>query len=223
MAEPHESRVYSDFSHFYDAVFGRAFVDREHKVIAELPFRAGNRVLEVGVGTGISLDAYPSYVQLTGIDYSSDMLKHAVEKIRENDWRHINVQQGNALALDFPDNSFDWVTSFHVITVVPDPRQMMAEMVRVCRPGGRIVVISHFASPKPWLYALGSLVNPVTKLLGWTTRLRARDVLEGQPIDIEHHARPHSLAVHFVLIARKRDDGQLEIDVSSDDVASTAP
>src|ERR1700730_5462593 len=117
MAEPHESRVYSDLAHLYDAVFGRAFVDREHEVIAELPFRPGQRVLEVGVGTGISLDAYPPYVQLVGIDASSDMLAHAIDKMRENGWRHVHLQQGDAHRLDFADNSFDWVTSFHVMTV----------------------------------------------------------------------------------------------------------
>ena len=69
MAEPHESRVYSDLAHLYDAFFGRVFVDREHEVIAELPFRAGQQVLEVGVGTGISLDAYPSYVRLELKEY----------------------------------------------------------------------------------------------------------------------------------------------------------
>ena len=218
MAEPHESRVYSDLSHLYDAIFGRAFVDREHAVIAELPFRHGHRVLEVGVGTGISLDAYPPSVHMVGIDSSADMLAHAVAKVRENSWRHIDVRQGDALNLDFPDASFDWVTSFHVITVVPDPRRMMAEMVRVCKPGGRIVVISHFASPNPWLYSLEWVVNPLAKLLGWTTRLRSRDVLDGQPIVVERNARPKFFSVHFVLIARKRDDGQLECDA---DVART--
>jgi phosphatidylethanolamine/phosphatidyl-N-methylethanolamine N-methyltransferase len=218
MGEPHESRVYSDLAHLYDAVFGRAFVDREHEVIAELPFRPGQRVLEVGVGTGISLDAYPPNVQLVGIDASSDMLAHAIDKMRENRWRHIHLQQGDAHRLDFADDSFDWVTSFHVMTVVPEPRQMMAEMVRVCRPGGRIVVISHFASSKPWLYFLGTIVNPVTKMLGWTTRLRSRDVLEGQPIVIERNARPAPFSVHFVIIARKRDDGEFERD---EDLART--
>src|SRR6266849_5955138 len=157
MAEPHESRVYSDLAHLYDAFFGRVFVDREHEVIAELPFRAGQQVLEVGVGTGISLDAYPSYVRLVGIDASSDMLTHAIAKIRDNNRRHI-------------------------------------------------VVISHFASPKTWLYFLGTILNPLTKLLGWTTRLRSRDVLEGQPIVVERNARPSFLSVHFVIVARKKDD-----------------
>ena len=212
MAEPHESRVYSDLAHLYDAFFGRVFVDREHEVIAELPFRAGQQVLEVGVGTGISLDAYPSYVRLIGIDASSDMLTHAIGKIRDNDWRHIDVREGDAHQLDFPDSSFDWVTSFHVITVVPNPRRMMAEMVRVCKPGGHIVVISHFASPKSWLYFLGTILNPLTKLLGWTTRLRSRDVLEGQPIVVERNARPSFFSVQFVIVARKDGVAKMERD-----------
>ena len=203
MAEPHQSRVYSDLAHLYDAVFGRAFVDREHEVIEALSFRPGQRVLEVGVGTGISLDAYTPYVHVVGIDASADMLGHAIAKIDENGWGHIEVRQGDALRLDFPDNSFDWVTTFHVMTVVPDPRRMMAEMVRVCKPGGRIVVINHFASPKRLLYFLATIVNPLTKLLGWTTRLRARDVLEGQNIVVERNERFSRWSFHFVIVARK--------------------
>jgi phosphatidylethanolamine/phosphatidyl-N-methylethanolamine N-methyltransferase len=203
MGEPHQSRIYSDLAHLYDAVFGRAFTDHEHEVIEGLSFRPGQQVLEVGVGTGISLDAYPPYVQVVGIDSSADMLGHAINKSRENGWRHIEVQQGDALQLGFPDNSFDWVTSFHVMTVVPDPRRMMGEMVRVCKPGGNIVVVSHFASLKPWLYLLGMIVNPLTKLLGWTTRLRSRDVLDGYPIVVDRNERFSWFSVHFVIVARK--------------------
>jgi phosphatidylethanolamine/phosphatidyl-N-methylethanolamine N-methyltransferase len=203
MPEPHQSRVYSDLAHLYDAVFGRAFVDHEHEVLESLSFRPNQRVLEVGVGTGISLDAYPPYVHIVGVDASADMLAHAIAKTRENGWGHVEVRQGDALHLDFPDNSFDWVTSFHVMTVVTEPRRMMDEMVRVCKPGGRIVLISHFASPKRWLYLLGTIVNPLTKLIGWTTRLRARDVLDGQPIVVERNERFSRASVHFILVARK--------------------
>src|SRR5271167_3905527 len=109
MAEPHESRVYSDFAHFYDRLWGRVFVDREHAVIESLNLRPGQSVLEVGVGTGISLDAYPPYVHIVGVDPSAEMLAHAQTKCRENAWGHVELRPGDALNLDFPDNSFDWV------------------------------------------------------------------------------------------------------------------
>jgi phosphatidylethanolamine/phosphatidyl-N-methylethanolamine N-methyltransferase len=203
MAEPHESRIYSDFARFYDSVFGRAFVDREHEVIDALNLRPGHRVLEVGVGTGISLGAYPPYVHVMGIDPSPKMLAQATAKAEENGWRHIELRQGDALKLDFPDNSFDDVTTFHVMTVVPDPVRMMSEMVRVCKPGGRIVIVNHFASENPVLFFFGKLITPVTKLLGWTSRLRASDVLKGQKIKLERFDRFSKLSVHFILVARK--------------------
>src|SRR5712692_5576117 len=156
MAEPHESRVYSDLAHFYDAVFGWAFVDHEHEVLEALPFRPGHRLLEVGIGTGISLDAYPPYVHVVGIDPSIEMLEHARAKIRERELRHVELHEGDALNLAFPDNSFDYVCAFHMITVVPDPVRAMREMCRVCKPGGRIAIINHFRSPNPVLGFLTS-------------------------------------------------------------------
>jgi phosphatidylethanolamine/phosphatidyl-N-methylethanolamine N-methyltransferase len=203
MAEPHESRVYSDLAVVYESVFGRAFVDHEHEVIENLNLRPEQQVLEVGVGTGISLDAYPPYVHVVGIDPSADMLVHAVNKVRESRLGNVELRQGDALNLDFPDASFDYVCSYHVITVVPDPVRMMKEMVRVCKAGGRIVVVNHFASAKPLLYFLASIVNPLTKLLGWTTRLRVRDVLDGQDIIVERNERLSHFSVHRVIVARK--------------------
>lgn len=203
MAEPHESRVYSDFAVIYDSVFGRIFTDHEHEVIDSLNLRPGQRVLEVGVGTGISLEAYPPYVKVVGIDPSADMLAHATKKVGENGWAHIDLKQGDALNLDFPDNSFDDVCTFHVITVVPDPAKMMQEMLRVCKPGGRIVIINHFGSENPLLYALVSIMNPLTRYLGWTTRLRVRHILDGQKMAVERNQRVSRLSVHRVIVARK--------------------
>jgi phosphatidylethanolamine/phosphatidyl-N-methylethanolamine N-methyltransferase len=203
MGEPHQSRVYSDFARFYDHTFGRIFVDHEHETIEQLNLRPGQQVLEVGVGTGISLDAYPPYVRVVGIDPSTDMLAHAVKKTRENGWGHIDVRQGDALNLEFPDNSFDCVTSFHVMTVVPDPPRMMQEMLRVCKPGGKIVLINHFASENPLLYSLVWIANPLTRHLGWTTRLLVRDVLDGHKISVERNERIARFSVHRVVIATK--------------------
>ena len=159
-------------------------------------------MLEVGVGTGISLDAYPPYVKVVGIDPSADMLAHAIKKTRDNGWGHIDVRQGDALNLEFPDNSFDWVTTFHVMTVVPDPLRMMQEMLRVCKPGGKIVLINHFASENPLLYSLVWIANPLTKHLGWTTRLQVprRD---RRPQDKRGAQRAH--LAHVVPSRRDRD------------------
>ena len=86
MAEPHQSRVYSDLARFYDFFFGRVFVDREHATIEGLNLRPGNRVLEVGVGTGIALGGYPPYAHVVAIDPSADMLKRAQKRVAENNW-----------------------------------------------------------------------------------------------------------------------------------------
>jgi len=203
MAEPHESRVYSDFAHVYDRLWGRAFGDREHAVIESLNLRPGQRVLEVGVGTGISLDAYPPYVHVVGIDPSLDMLEHAKNKIRENGWTHVELSQGDALNLEAPDNSFDVVSAFHVITVVPDPVRMMSEMYRVCKPGGRIVIINHFRSDNPVIGFITAIANPLTKHLGWTTRLRYRDVIDGVPLQVERRDKASRYSFHTIIVLRK--------------------
>jgi phosphatidylethanolamine/phosphatidyl-N-methylethanolamine N-methyltransferase len=182
MSQPHESRVYSDLARFYDFFFGRVFVDREHEVIEGLNLRPAN---------------------IVAIDPSVDMLERAKKRVAENGWGHIELQQGDALNLDFPDNSFDYVTSFHVLTVVPDPYRMLSEMVRVCKPGGGIAITTHFQSSNPVVAALNTIVNPITRQLGWTTRLRKQDVLKGHPITLEHSKKISRWSVHSLIIARK--------------------
>jgi phosphatidylethanolamine/phosphatidyl-N-methylethanolamine N-methyltransferase len=203
MAQPHESRVYSDLARFYDFFFGRVFVDREHEVIESLSLRPGNRVLEVGVGTGIALDGYPPYAHIIAIDPSAAMLQCAKKRVTENGWRHIELRQGDALNLDYPADSFDVVTSFHVLTVVPDPYRMMSEMVRVCKPGGRIAITTHFQSANPIVAVLNTIFNPIARQLGWTTRLRKKDVLKGHRITLERNEKISPWSVHTVIIARK--------------------
>ncbi len=184
MAEPHESRIYSDLARFYDQFFGRAFTDHEHEIIDQLNLRPDQQVLEVGVGTGIALDGYPPYVHVVGIDPSTDMLAQAVKRAEDNGWKHVELRTGDALNLDIPDSSFDCVTCFHVITVVPDPYKMMAEMVRVCKPGGRIVITTHFQSENPILSIFGNLLNPITRVLGWTSKLKKSRLLKDQKISV---------------------------------------
>ena len=134
--QPHESALYYEFSHLYDLVFGRVFYPRIVRVIRSLGIEPGARVLEIGVGTGLALEAYPHHCQVTGIDLAPEMLERAQDRVNRNGWRHVTLAQGDALNLQFDDDAFDYVMAFHVVSVVPDPQRMMAEAQRVCRPGG---------------------------------------------------------------------------------------
>jgi len=172
----YQSKLYGEFSQFYDLVFARIFYPRIAAVIRTLGIPPGARVLEVGVGTGLALGAYPAHCQVTGVDLAPDMLEHAQERIVRNGWRHIQVMQGDAMNLDLPNDSFNYVMAFHVVSVVPDASRMMSEVQRVCRPDGRIVVINHFRSQQRLLDAFDRRLEPLTRRWGWHT-LSRREVL----------------------------------------------
>ena len=199
---PHESALYYEFSHFYDTVFGRVFYPRIAKVVRSLAIEPGAKVLEIGVGTGLSLDAYPPHAQVVGIDLAPDMLEKAQERIDRHGWRHITLEQGDALALRFPDDSFDYVMAFHVVSVVPDAKRLMAEAQRVCRPGGRIVVINHFRSENQKVARLQHTIDPVTRRLGWTTSLYLRDILDRRTLHVERQWKTSRRSLFTIVVAR---------------------
>ena len=200
-AQPHESRLYYEFSLFYDLLFRRVFYPRIATVIRSLGIEPGARVLELGVGTGLSLDAYPSHCQVTGIDLAPDMLERAQDKVNRNGWRHVTLEQGDALALKCPDNSFDCVMAFHVVSVVPDPKRMVAEACRVCRPGGLLTVINHFRSQNPLQARMMRTIDPITRWLGWTT-LRLSDVLDDRTLHLERSWKTSPRSLFTIVVAR---------------------
>ncbi len=200
-AQPHESRLYYELSHLYDLIFRRVFYPRIAMVIRALDVPPGARVLELGVGTGLSLDAYPSHCQVTGIDLAPEMLERAQDKINRYGWRHVSLEQGNALDLEFPDDSFDYVMAFHVISVVPDPKRMMAEARRVCRPGGTITIINHFRSSQPIVDRLTRTIDPLTRRLGWTT-LRLHEVIDRQQLHVERQWKTSPRSLFTILVGQ---------------------
>lgn len=199
--QAHESKLYSQFSHLYDKVFTNVFADRIHRVIEKLAIPEGASVIEIGVGTGLSIEAYPPHCNVTGIDLAPEMLEKARRKIDEYGLNHIRVLQGDAQAIDFPDDSFDCATAFHVISVVPDARRFLAEAIRVTKPGGTIVIINHFRSRQRILSALDTMIEPITRRLGWHT-LDLEEVLEGVPLKIEQRYKTSPTSLFTILIAR---------------------
>ena len=200
-AQPHESRLYYEFSNVYDLLFRRVFYPRIATVIRSLAIEPGARVLELGVGTGLSLDAYPAHCHVTGIDLAPDMLERAQDKVNRNGWRHVTLAQGDALNLQFPDDSFDYVMAFHVVSVVPDPVRMMSEARRVCRPGGVITVINHFRSPHPTIARFMRTIDPITRWLGWTT-LHLSDVLDRRALHVERQWKTSPRSLFTIVVAR---------------------
>lgn len=197
----YQSKLYSEFSHIYDKIFARIFYPRIAAVIRALNIPPGAKVLELGVGTGLALQAYPQHCQVLGVDLAPDMLEHAQERIDVNGWRHITVQEMDAMNLKLPDDSFDYVMAFHVVSVVPDAARMMAEVERVCRPGGGIVVINHFRSENKLLAAMDRALEPVFRRWGWHTLAR-EDVCQQLPLDIERVYKTSRYSLFTIVVAR---------------------
>jgi phosphatidylethanolamine/phosphatidyl-N-methylethanolamine N-methyltransferase len=205
--EAHESKLYSEFAPLYDKIFGKIFYSRLERVIEDLEIPPGAKILEVGAGTGTSFPAYPTHCDVTGIDLAPDMLARARRKIRDNGWTHLKVLEMNALNLEFPDNTFDYVTAFHVVTVVPDPIRMIEEAQRVCKPGGNIVIVNHFTSEFPLLGFLTEALDPITRWLGWRTDLRLKPFIETTNLTVDRIYKLSKTSLYTVLLGRKDKNG----------------
>jgi phosphatidylethanolamine/phosphatidyl-N-methylethanolamine N-methyltransferase len=205
-AQAHESRLYSEHALLYDKTFGKFFSDRIRQVIESLNIPPGARVLELGVGTGASFPAYPRDCEVIGIDLAADMLSQARAKIAKNSWSHLHVMPVNALDLSFADNSFDYVMAFHTVTVVPDPVRMLAEAKRVCRPGGKIVIINHFTTDHPIIGPLTEALDPVTRHLGWQTKLRLESFLRATDFNAEEIYKLSKLSLYTVIVGANQKE-----------------
>ena len=143
-------RTYRLFSGSYDIVFGPVFHPGRKEAVRIANERPGQRILEVGVGTGLSLPYFRPDSRVTGIDVSAEMLEKAKRRTEQQSLAHVEgLHLMDAENLEFADNSFDAVLALYVASVVPNPARFAAEMRRVCIPGGTIVVVNHFTSENP--------------------------------------------------------------------------
>jgi phosphatidylethanolamine/phosphatidyl-N-methylethanolamine N-methyltransferase len=149
--------------------------------------QASDKVLEVGVGTGINTSLYPRNCHVTGIDLSAPMLEKARERGRARA-ENIRLLEMDAANLTFADNSFDIVYAPYLVSVVPDPVKVVREMRRVCRPGGKIIVLNHFRSANRMLSSLERAISPFTVHIGFKSDLDLPGFLaqaDLKPISIE--------------------------------------
>jgi phosphatidylethanolamine/phosphatidyl-N-methylethanolamine N-methyltransferase len=164
-------RVYAKLTPVYDIIFGPILQPGRVRAIARMDLRPGDRVLEVGAGTGINALLYPRHCQVTAIDLSSAMLEKARERIARHGLGNVRLLETDAAHLTFANDSFDRVYAPYTISVVPDPVKVALEMKRVCRPGGRIVILNHFRSEHPLMSRTERAISPLTVHIGFKADL----------------------------------------------------
>lgn len=172
-------RAYARWAPVYDRTFGIIADAGRNEAVDVVNRRAGGTVLEVGVGTGISLPRYDDGLSVTGIDLSPDMLKKARRRVAREKLTNIAaIEEMDAGAMTFADVSFDVVIAMYVLTVVPDPAAVMAELVRVCRPGGDVIVVNHFSRDTGMLGAVEKAMAPFAEKLGWRPEFPVETVMK---------------------------------------------
>jgi phosphatidylethanolamine/phosphatidyl-N-methylethanolamine N-methyltransferase len=190
-------RVYNGYAKSYDQIFGKVFQDGRERALGALNPRPSDRILEVGVGTGLCLPLYPRNVHITGIDFSHGMLAKAQDRVNELGLKNVDLAQMDVGAMSFPDSSFDIVFAAYVLPAVPDHRKAMDEMVRVCKPGGRIVFLNHLVNGSGVLAFFEKLISPLCARLGFRTDLTLEEVLRGREFDLKSVTKTKPLNMWF--------------------------
>jgi phosphatidylethanolamine/phosphatidyl-N-methylethanolamine N-methyltransferase len=167
MDEHAVKNAYRRWAPVYDHTFGK-FATEGRKHAVEIINQSSGRVLEVGVGTGLSLPDYKSSLEIVGIDLSPEMLERARERVADEGLTNIaGLHEMDASRLEFPDAAFDTVVAMYVMTVVPDPEKVMRELARVCRPGGQVILVNHFSTEDGVRGWVERRMAPFGDKLGW--------------------------------------------------------
>lgn len=202
------AKAYARWAPIYDFVFGAIF-ERGRQAAVAAAERIGGRILEVGVGTGLSLPDYSSANRLVGVDLSVPMLRKAKARIAERRLGNVSgLAVMDAQHLAFAEAAFDVVVAQYVITAVPDPEATLDEFARVTRPGGEIVLVNHLGA-ESGLRALGERsFAPLARRLGWHPefgwqRLARWSARHGSVELVERRAMPPLGHFSLIRFARK--------------------
>ena len=197
--------AYKRYAPVYDVVFGKIFQQGREEAMKTVEFTPGEKVLDLGVGTGISLPDYPRDVSVTGIDPSEEMLEKARKRVAKEGLDHVELHCMDAVELDFPDNSFDKVFALYVLSVVPEPYRMLSEIRRVCKPGAEVIFVNHFAKDNPLVRKFEASLAKYAGRLGFQPDFPIQPVLENVGLEVEE-IRPVNLMGYWTLLRGRYTD-----------------
>jgi len=193
-------RTYRLFAGSYDVVFGPIFHPGRKAAVEVANDRPHQRILEVGVGTGLSLPHFRKDARVTGIDVSKEMLAKAHRRVERDGLKQVEaLLEMDAEAMTFADSAFDAVLALYVASVVPDPARFVAEMRRVCKPGGAIVIVNHFTSGNPAMRWLEKRLAPLAGKIGFHADFPLDDFLEAGRLRVRE-TRPSNLFGYWKLL-----------------------
>ncbi len=205
MTESGNSRVYDLWARVYDRTFGRLVHRRQIIALKQLRLSPGDRVLDIGVGTGLSLLEYPADVRVVGLDLSEGMLLKAADKTRREGLDHCTLVRADAMLPPFADASFDHIIISHTISVVSDPARLLAWATRLVKPEGRIVVLNHFRSGNPFIAWWEDRVNPICTRIGWRSDLCLEECLDGVAVDVSYRFKLNTIDFWQIVVLRHAD------------------
>lgn len=180
------TKAYRRYAGVYDRLFGTVFAQGRRMAVQLSTPTAGRKVLEVGVGTGLSLPAYAPETEVWGIDLSEHMLERARARVVRDNLTHVkDLRVMDAEATEFADGTFDTVVAMYVVSVVANPAKMFREISRICRPGGDIIVVNHFASTHWLLQAMERSLAPLSGVIGFHPHYSMSDMLDDSRLQLQ--------------------------------------
>jgi len=178
-------RAYRRHAKGYDRFFGKVLQPGRNTVIEQMRCRPGDRILEVGVGTGLSLPLYHPGVQICGIDLCHEMLVRAQQRVFGQRLANVSkLCRMNAERMGFADDSFDKVVAMYVVSVVSNPARLIDEMRRVCKPEGELFIVNHFESSYPFVAGAERLAAPLSRFMGFHPNLNLARLVDEASLEV---------------------------------------
>lgn len=184
----HIGVLYSRFSGYYDTLFQWITFPRQRALLRTVKFKPGDRILEIGVGTGLALHLYPPHCRVTAIDISPRMLEHARRRVVARRLKHVELLEMDALDIDeaFAPGTFDYIVAAFVMSVVSDAEKVMKSMKKIGKPGCTILICNHSRSRHPVVEKCERAMEPLCRKLGWRYGLDLEDLAASSGLRIVH-------------------------------------